>query len=307
MAESGVLGAVRGTAEAAVVTPVLSISHLCVTYPGQGVGSRAVEDVSIDLYRGEIVAVVGESGSGKSTLVRSVIRLLPTTADISGTVGVVGPDGHRYDDLLALQNRGLRQVRGKVVGFVPQSTSGALNPVVSIRRQFELTLRSEKTSKQERRERAVQALFDAGVRDFDAVWQAYPHELSGGLAQRVVLALAICRRPSVLLADEPTTALDPIVQADVLARLRGAVTESRSAALLITHDLGVAARYADRLVVMRHGRVIEAGRVAEVVSDPQHPYTRELLASGVGRGAALLESPDEGHGREERVDRGHGQ
>ncbi|UYP20240.1 ABC transporter ATP-binding protein [Rhodococcus sp. Z13] len=287
MPESAVLGTPPSLVDTPT-EPVLSVSHLSVTYPGQESGSRAVEDVSLDLHRGEIVAVVGESGSGKSTLVRSVIRLLPASADIRGTIGVVGRDGTRYDDLLALPDRTLRQVRGKVVGFVPQSTSGALNPVISIRRQFELTLRSERMSRKEIRERAIEALFDAGVRDFDLVWQAYPHELSGGLAQRVVIALAICKRPSVLLADEPTTALDPIVQADVLARLRHTVMETRSAALLITHDLGVAARYADRIVVMLHGRAVESGAVGDVVSDPRHPYTRELLASGMGRGAALL-------------------
>lgn len=287
MPESAVLGTPRGHLDTQA-EPVLSVSHLNVTYPGQKPGNSAVNDVSIDLHRGEIVAVVGESGSGKSTLVRSVIRLLPASADIRGTIGVVARDGSRYDDLLALPDRTLRQVRGRVVGFVPQSTSGALNPVISIRRQFELTLRSERMGRKEIRERAIEALFDAGVRDFDTVWQAYPHELSGGLAQRVVIALAICKRPSVLLADEPTTALDPIVQADVLARLRHTVMETRSAALLITHDLGVAARYADRIVVMLHGRAVESGAVADVVSDPQHTYTRELLASGMGRGADLL-------------------
>ncbi|MBH0122670.1 ABC transporter ATP-binding protein [Rhodococcus sp. CX] len=303
MPEAGVLGALRSPADT-TAEQLLSISHLNVTYPGQDAGSRAVDDVSVDLHRGEIVAVVGESGSGKSTLVRSVIRLLPTTADIRGTINVVAPDGRKYDDVLALPDRALRQVRGRVIGFVPQSTSGALNPVVSIRRQFELTLRSERMSRTEIRERAIEALFDAGVQDFDAVWQAYPHELSGGLAQRVVFALAICKRPSVLLADEPTTALDPIVQADVLKRLRGTVTESRSTALLITHDLGVAARYADRIIVMRQGRAIESGKVDDVVFDPQHPYTRELLASGMGRGAALLDVPDPRHGRDESEEKG---
>lgn len=266
---------------------LLRVKSLRVTYPSRGERMVAVSDVSVDLRRSEVVAIVGESGSGKSTLVRAVAGLLPPQAVATGTVEFAGA-GRYYDDVLGLGEKELRRLRGSIVGFVPQSTFGALNPVISVRRQFHMTLRRDGLRPAKREARAFAALADAGVRDVDTVWRAFPHELSGGLAQRVIFALAICRRPRFLLADEPTTALDVVVQADVLTRLRRSVDANSSGALLVTHDLGVAAEYADRVVVMRAGRDVERGPVKSVIENPQHPYTQSLLEAGLGRGAELL-------------------
>jgi len=227
------------------------------------------------VQRNEILGVVGESGSGKSTAVRSVIRLLqPPGRVVEGSVRLEG------QELTTLPQRELRRVRGEKIGFVAQSPFGALNPVLRIEKQFLNVIRAHRpASKAQARDRALELLASTGIPDPDRTLKGYAHELSGGMAQRVALALALSLDPTLLIADEPTTALDLTVQRQVLDLMQRLIRGSHRSMLLVTHDLSVVASYCDRVLVMYGGRVVESGPVATVFGAPQHPYTRALLDS----------------------------
>ena len=262
-------------------TPLLEIDALSVTYRTARGRVEAVRDVSLSVSSSETVAIVGESGSGKSTTVHAVIRLLAAAAEIAS--GAIRFDGI---DLATAPDPALRSVRGRRIGFIPQDPTVSLNPVQRIGTQVAEVLRVHGLA--DRRgaaERAVQALERAGLPDAALRARQYPHELSGGMRQRVLIAIAIAADPQLIIADEPTSALDVTVQRQILDHLDELKRERGASLLLITHDLGVAADRADRIVVMSQGRIVEEGTPERVLRTPQHPYTRQLIAAAPGLNA----------------------
>jgi oligopeptide transport system ATP-binding protein len=236
---------------------------------------HAVRGVSFALEVGETLGLVGESGCGKSVTALSIMRLLPPNASVTG--GSVLLDG---TDLLRVPRRAMRRIRGARIGMVFQDSMTALNPLLTVGRQITETLEAH-TGLSERvaRPKAIELLEEVGVPEPVRRLGQYPHQLSGGLRQRVAVAIALAPNPDVLIADEPTTALDVTIQAQVLELLRRERSERRMAMVLITHDLGVVASLSDRLAVMYAGRIVEIGRSDDVFADPRHPYTLGLLRS----------------------------
>jgi oligopeptide/dipeptide ABC transporter ATP-binding protein len=256
--------------------PLLRIDGLSVEFrTGDGV-VRAVTGVSLSVYAGEIVAVVGESGSGKTVTAMSVLRLLPDTANVEADA-----ISFRGTDLRTLSARELRKIRGGPVGMIFQDPMTALNPVMTVGAQVAeaVLLHQNRPDKRAAWDRAVELLRLVGVPDPAQRVRQYPHEFSGGMRQRAMIAMAIANNPDLIIADEPTTALDVTIQAQVLALLKKAQAETGAATILITHDLGVVAELADRVVVMYAGRVVETAGVGELFAAPRHPYTKGLLAS----------------------------
>lgn len=258
--------------------PLLQVEGLSAEFGSRDGATHVLDGVSFDVRSNEVVGLVGESGSGKSTAVRSVIRLLAQPGRI--TAGRILLDGR---DIAGMSSKELRHVRGEQIGFVAQNPFSALNPVLSIEKQFANVIRAHRAAKADDvHARAASLLRSVGIPDPERVLRGYAHELSGGMAQRVVLALAISLDPKLLIADEPTTALDLTVQRQVLDMMRDVIRVSGRSMLLVTHDLTVVATYCDRVAVMYGGRVIEAGDVVSVFAEPQHPYTRALLDSAAG-------------------------
>jgi peptide/nickel transport system ATP-binding protein len=261
------------------VTPLLQIDDLRVSYGGALGDLTAVDGVSLTVEPGEVVAVVGESGSGKSTLAMAVLGLLPGTGRIDGGHVVLNGD----TDLGALSERALRSVRGRRIGLIPQDPTVSLNPVTRVGDQVAEVLRVHGLAdRRTARIEAVALLERAGLDDAAVRAGQYPHELSGGMRQRVLIAIAIAANPKLIIADEPTSALDATVQRRILDHLDDLTRTSGTAVLLITHDLGVAADRADRVVVMSGGRIVEQGPVRQILEDPQADYTRRLVTSAPG-------------------------
>lgn len=255
--------------------PLLEVTGLRVDFPHGERRVPAVDGVSFRVARGERVALVGESGSGKTLCALALLRLVPPPGEIAG--GAI-----RFQDreVLALHEKDLRAYRGKDVAMVFQEPQAALNPVLTVGFQIaEGILAHEAVSKREAMARAEELLGLVGLTDPKARLRAYPHELSGGMRQRALLAVALACRPALLIADEPTTALDVTVQAQILDLLLSLQERFGMAVLLITHDLGVVARFASRVYVMYAGRVVEEAPVADLYRLPMHPYTHGLLAS----------------------------
>ena len=258
--------------------PVLQIADLGVSVPestrtdgGDG-ALTLVEGVSLALARGERVALVGESGSGKSMTAKAVMRLDPTV-DLSGSIPINGAE------IVGAPERAVPGLRGSAVSMVFQDPMTALNPVLTIGDQVTEPLRLRGVSRREARRRAIDMLDRLGVPSAARRMDAYPYEFSGGMRQRVVMAAALIGEPDLLIADEPTTALDVRVQEQVLDLLEEQSRELGLAVLLITHDLAIVAGFAHRVAVMRHGRIVEDRPVDELFAGPRHPYTRGLLAS----------------------------
>jgi oligopeptide transport system ATP-binding protein len=255
--------------------PLLEVTGLRIEFPHGERRFPAVEDVSFAVGRGERVALVGESGSGKSLCALALLRLVPPPGEIAaGTVRFRGRD------VLRLPEKELRAYRGKDVAMVFQEPAAAFNPVLTV--GFQITegiLAHEAVSKREAEKRAEEMLGLVGLPDPKARLRSYPHELSGGMRQRALLAVALACRPALLIADEPTTALDVTVQAQILDLLLSLQERFGMAVLLITHDLGVVARFASRVYVMYAGRVVEEAKAAALFRLPMHPYTHGLLAS----------------------------
>ena len=254
---------------------MLQVSHLTTVFDLPGGAVPAVDDVSFEIREGETLGLVGESGSGKSVTALSIIRLVQPPGRISG-----GSMRFKGRDLLALSEADMRAVRGAEIALVFQEPMTALNPVFTIGDQIAETLRVHgRGTRREAKMRAVELLEAVRVPDASARVRDYPHQLSGGMRQRVLIAMAIACKPSLLIADEPTTALDVTIQAQILDLLREMKSAFNLSLLLITHDLGVIAETADRVAVMYAGRIVEEAPVRAIFREPRHPYTRGLLAS----------------------------
>jgi oligopeptide/dipeptide ABC transporter ATP-binding protein len=261
--------------------PLLQVENLTSVFDLPGKPLVAVDAVSFEIQKGETLGLVGESGSGKSVTAFSIIRLLQPPGRISA--GRVIFQGR---DLLALPEHEMRKVRGAGIGLVFQEPTAALNPVMRVGAQVAESLRAHGlATKSEARQRAIALLGAVRIAEPEKRVDDYPHQLSGGMQQRVMIAAALACRPPLLIADEPTTALDVTVQAQILELLRSLKNEFDLSLLLITHDLGVIAETADRVVVMYAGRVVEEGPVRDIFRTPLHPYTQGLLASIPGADA----------------------
>ncbi|KIQ14329.1 dipeptide ABC transporter ATP-binding protein [Rhodococcus sp. MEB064] len=262
--------------------PLLEIKDLEVSFGS----TKAVRGVSLSVYPGQTVAIVGESGSGKSTTAHSIIDLLPGSGTVTG--GEILFDGV---DVTKASKKDIVALRGEKIGLIPQDPMSNLNPLWKIGFQIEETLAANNVAKgKAAKKRAIELLTESGMSDADKRVNQYPHEFSGGMRQRALIAIGLSCRPKLLIADEPTSALDVTVQRQILDHLEGLTAELGTAVLLITHDLGLAAERAEHLVVMYRGRVVESGPARQILQDPQHEYTRRLVASAPSLASRRLES-----------------
>ncbi len=274
--DAGSGGLAKTPGRSPMTTPLLSVQDLSVAFRQDGREMLAVDRISFDIAPGETLAIVGESGSGKSVSALSVVRLLPYPAAShpSGKVLFKG------EDLLAASDATLRKIRGNAITMVFQEPMTSLNPLHTIERQIGEILKIHKgLGEAAARRRTVELLTEVGIVDPESRLGAYPHQLSGGQRQRVMIAMALANAPDLLIADEPTTALDVTVQAQILKLLKELQAKHGMAILFITHDLGIVERFADKVCVMTRGKIVEAGPTREVFAAPQHAYTRHLLAA----------------------------
>jgi len=255
------------------MSALLEVSHLEVTFPTRHGTLTALDGVSFAIAPGEVLGVVGESGAGKSLTGAAIIGLLEPPGRIAG--GAIVLEGSRIDNLPA---EALRRIRGRRIGAIFQDPLTSLNPLYTIGRQITETILTHlPVSPREARERAVALLNEVGIPGAEARLDHYPHQFSGGMRQRVVIALALCAQPRLIIADEPTTALDVSIQAQIIGVLKRVAREHHTAVMLITHDMGVIAETAHRVAVMYAGRIVEIGGVREVLQAPRHPYTVGLM------------------------------
>ncbi|MDP0929680.1 ABC transporter ATP-binding protein [Paracoccus onubensis] len=266
---------------------LLEVEDLCIAVKGAGLD--VIKHVSFSIRSGEIVGIVGESGSGKTLAARSVIRLLPE--GIEATSGRIAFEG---EDVLGMSPRKLRKLRGSRVGMVFQEPMTSLNPSMLLERQLDEALALHcRLPSATRQEMILDMLRRVGLEEPKRALTSYPHEFSGGMRQRIMLASVMLLKPSFLIADEPTTALDAVVQRDVLELMVGLTREQGTAVMLISHDLSMVARYCDRIIVMCRGEVVETGDCKTLLENPQHPYTRKLLGAMPKRGPERSFAQDE--------------
>ncbi len=259
--------------------PLLEVQDLRTHFPVEGGTVRAVDGVSLTLGEGEVLSIVGESGCGKSMTALSLMRLIDEPGKIVGGT-VRFRDGNKTVDLLELSQRELQRIRGHRIAIIFQDPMTSLNPMLTVGYQLEEPLKHhERLSAGAARERARELLQRVGIPDPERRLRDYPHQFSGGMRQRVMIAMAMACRPKLIIADEPTTALDVTIQAQILELLRQLRDDFGASVILITHDLGVVAEIADRVAVMYAGRVVEDGSVRRIFQHPQHPYTRALMKS----------------------------
>ena len=255
--------------------PVLSVRDLRVEFVTRRGALKAIDGISFDIGRGEVLGVVGESGAGKSVTGSAVIGLIDPPGRIAG--GEIRLSGRRIDNLPPEE---MRKVRGKRIGMIFQDPLTSLNPLYRVGEQLVETIRTHTNlSSSAARQRAIDLLAEVGIPAPERRIDGYPHEFSGGMRQRVVIALALCAEPELIIADEPTTALDVSVQAQIISLLKRLGREHGTAIMLVTHDMGVIAETADRVAVMYAGRIAEIGPVREVVQSPLHPYAKGLMGA----------------------------
>ena len=255
--------------------PILSMRKVDIAFGSKKKPIDTVFGVDLDIYPGETVAVVGESGSGKSTTAHAIMGLLPGGGHVTG--GTITFDG---EDITHASPTRLTELRGSQIGLIPQDPMSNLNPVWSIGSRIKEALKANNVvSGSEAHKRAIELMEEAGLPDAEKRVGQYPHEFSGGMRQRALIACGLAARPQLLIADEPTSALDVTVQQQILDHLQGLTTKLGTAVMLITHDLGLAAERAHRIVVMSQGHVVETGPALEILQDPQHPYTQKLVAA----------------------------
>ncbi|GAA0189386.1 ABC transporter ATP-binding protein [Glutamicibacter creatinolyticus] len=277
-------------AETQTPQPLLEIKDLAITFSTPDGPVHAVRDANLTVMPGETVAIVGESGSGKSTTALSAIGLLPGNGKVSS--GQILFDG---EDIAQASEKRFVQLRGNQIGMVPQDPMSNLNPVWKIGFQVRETLKANGLAGKNPKERVSQVLADAGLPNPETRAGQYPHEFSGGMRQRALIAIGLACRPRLLIADEPTSALDVTVQQQILDHLDTMTSELGTAVLLITHDLGLAAERAEKVVVMYKGRVVESGPALELLRNPQHPYTKRLIAKAPSLASQRVD-PSEGAG-----------
>jgi len=255
--------------------PLLQVEHLVVEFPGRRGTLRALDDISFAIAPGEILGVVGESGAGKSLTGAAIIGLLEPPGRIAA--GEIRLQGERIDNLNRQQ---MRRIRGKRIGAIFQDPLTSLNPLFTVGRQLVETIQTHLgLNAAAARQRAIDLLKDTGIAAAEERIDHYPHQFSGGMRQRVVIALALAAEPQLIVADEPTTALDVSIQAQIIQLLRSICKSRGAAVMLVTHDMGVIAETCDRVAVMYAGRIVEIGPVREVINQPAHPYTSGLMAS----------------------------
>lgn len=264
------------SADQTMPQPLLSVRDLKVGFKTGKVVNEVLHGVGLDVYPGETVAIVGESGSGKSTMMHAVINLLPGTGRI--TDGSVTWNGR---ELVGIHRREMESIRGREIGLVPQDPMSNLNPVWSIGFQVEEAVRANGLAKGRKavRQRAIEVLEQAGLQNAEQRMRQYPHQFSGGMKQRALISIGLAASPQLLIADEPTSALDVTVQRVVLDHLAELTSEAGTAVVFITHDLGLAAERAEKLVVMYRGNIVESGPSREILQHPQHPYTKRLVSA----------------------------
>jgi peptide/nickel transport system ATP-binding protein len=255
--------------------PLLEVRHLRVEFPTRRGTLLAIDDISFDIAPGEVLGVVGESGAGKSLTGAAIIGLLEPPGRIAG--GEIRLEGQRIDNLPHDQ---MRAIRGRKIGAIFQDPLTSLNPLYTVGRQITETIQTHLgVSGEEARARAIRLLQETGIPAAEARIDQYPHQFSGGMRQRVVIALALAAEPKLIVADEPTTALDVSIQAQIIALLKRLCREHGAAVMLVTHDMGVIAETCDRVAVMYAGRIAEVGPVHDVIHAPAHPYTAGLMGS----------------------------
>ena len=253
----------------------LNIKNVSTAFKINGQYYDAVSNVNLEVKHDEILAIVGESGCGKSTLATTIMGLHdPEETKISGEIDFEGTD------LLKLDEKGYNQFRGAKIGMIFQDPLSALNPLKRIEDQIqEVMIYHTKMTEQQRHARVIELLNQVGIEDPERTAHQFPHQLSGGMRQRIIIVIAIACKPDLIIADEPTTALDVTIQAQILDVLRDIQKENHAGIILITHDLGVVAETADRVAVMYAGQIVEQGTAAQIFNEPKHPYTRSLLRS----------------------------
>jgi oligopeptide/dipeptide ABC transporter ATP-binding protein len=274
--------------------PILEVRHLITRFRTDDGVVTAVDDISFDVYPGDALAIVGESGCGKTVTSKSIMRLLPSHVTIIDPKSSARMGGV---DLLKASESDMRKIRGDKIAMIFQEPMTSLNPVFRVGWQIDEALKYHTSlNRRQRRERAIEMLRLVEIPNPERRIDEYPHQLSGGMRQRVMIAIALCCEPDILIADEPTTALDVTIQAQILALMNNLREKLNTAIVLITHDLGVVAQTCDRIIVMYAGRIVESGSVIDIFKDPQHPYTRALIDSipksgGRQRGRRLATIP----------------
>ena len=258
--------------------PLLSINNLSIQFEQEGQLTHAVKDSSFSVSAGEILAIVGESGSGKSVTALSLLRLLPKQTIVNGSI-LFSMDGEEQIDLAKADKKLLNHIRGNDIAMIFQEPMTSLNPLITCGDQVaEVIMQHRKTDKKKAREETISLFADVQLPDPAAIYKRYPHQLSGGQKQRVMIAMAMSCQPALLIADEPTTALDVTVQRSILELIAGLQKKNNMGVILITHDLGIVADIADSIVVMYKGEIVETGKTVDVLNDPRHVYTKALLA-----------------------------
>ena len=268
---------------------LLKVENLCVCLPSPAGTVHAVRDVSFSLHPGEVLAIVGESGCGKSMLCKTIMKLLPKSAKIEG--GKIIANGV---DITDYSDKDMRRLRGKLFSMIFQDPMTALNPTIPIGKQIAeaILVHAPKLSKEEVYNRVIELMELVGIKQPHDRYKLYPYNFSGGMRQRSVMAIALASNPRILLADEPTTALDVTIQAQILDLLKEIQTKLGTATILVSHDLGVVASCADRVAIMYAGKIVEIGTAEEIYYDPRHPYTWALLQSlpALNKGAKELKA-----------------
>jgi ABC-type dipeptide/oligopeptide/nickel transport system ATPase component len=255
-------------------TPLLKVEDLTITFHAHEKATVAASGVSYELNSGEVLAVVGESGSGKSVSALALTQLLPgaPTCVVSGKITLDGIN------LLSLSEKEISKYRGKVIAYIFQDPGTSLNPVYSVEFQIAEAIKIHRPEISDVRAAVIQSLNEVRIHEPEKVAQQYPHELSGGMQQRVMIAMALACNPRILVADEPTTALDVTIQKEIIDLLAHLCRQRGMSILLITHNFGIVANFANRVIVMRHGKVVETGSAQHVLENPTHPYTQGLIA-----------------------------
>lgn len=256
------------------MSEILKVNHLGLSFESEDHVQEVLSDISFSVEEGEIVGIIGESGSGKSMTARSITQLLPANARIHADSDIE----FKGQKLLPIKPKAMRKILGKEIGMIFQDPLSSLNPTMRVGDQIIEVIRLHKRlSKKQARAKAIDLMTSIGIKEAEVRYHHYPHEFSGGMRQRIMIAIALAASPSLLIADEPTTALDVTIQAQILSLIKKLQTDLRLSVLLITHDFGVVAQICTRVIVMQHGRIVEQGPIEELFANPQHPYTKLLL------------------------------